>query len=84
MTQEPQVPSRTIAEALAQRESRQMDALETLIEQAMTAVGAESTGKPIDVIEKMLADRLRPHLPVDSKSNKAWLRERAKLIADAG
>jgi len=83
MSESSAVPSRSIADAIAQSQSRQMDALEVLIDDVMESVAAESAGQPIDVIEARLADRLRPHLPVDAKANKAWLRERARLIADA-
>ncbi len=75
--------SRTIADALAQRESGQMDALEDLVAQAMADVAAVAAGQPVEVVQKLLADRLRPHLPVDSKSNESWLRERAKLVVAA-
>ena len=77
------IPTRTIAEAMQQRESQQMDALETLIEAAMEEVAEQAAGQNLDAVQKMLADRLRPHLPVDAPSNKTWLRERAKMILAA-
>ncbi|RIJ77750.1 hypothetical protein D1871_05810 [Nakamurella silvestris] len=83
MSEQPSVPSRSIADAIKQSESRQLDALEDLVERVMDEVAAEAAGKPVDAVQEMLADRLRPHLPVDAKANKAWLRERARLIVGA-
>lgn len=75
--------SRTIAEALAQQESHQLDELETLVARAMENVAGRAAGQGIEVVQSLLAEQLRAHLPVDSPSNKAWLRERARLIVNA-